>query len=105
MANYQRVNAQSLQYSAIITDPVSVDLSTGTVIVDYTDEAFYYIDVAVLNTGTFTLQNNQIHASGDLEINNTYVLNKTSPTGLATIFTEGTAIHGTGTIYGTGDIV
>jgi hypothetical protein len=105
MANYQQVSAEFLQYSAIITDPVSVDLSTGTVIVDYTDEAFYAIDVALLNTGTFTLQNNQIHVSSDLEINNTYILNKTSPTGLASIFTEGTPIYGTGTIYGTGDIV
>lgn len=94
----QRVSVQSLRYSAIITNPVFFDLSTGTILVDYTDEAVYYIDVLELTSNPFTLQSNQVHMSNNLQINADYNV-------IGTIYTEGTDIYGSGDLYGSGDIV
>jgi hypothetical protein len=98
MANYQRVSVQSLRYSAVITDPVEFDIASGTVIVDYTDAAFYYIDVLNPSATPFVLNANQVHLSNNLQVNADYNV-------IGTIYTEDSDIYGTGDIYGSGDVV
>lgn len=96
--NLQRVSVQSLRYSAIITDPVQFDIATGTVVVDYTDDAFYYIDVLNPSDTPFTLALNQVHLCNNLQVNADYNI-------IGTVYTESTDIYGSGNLYGSGDIV
>jgi hypothetical protein len=98
MANYRRVSAQILRYSTIITDPVEFDVASGTVVVDYTDAAFYIINDLNPSDTPFVLATNQVHVSNNLQINSNYDLR-------GTIYTEDSDIYGSGEIYGTGDIV
>lgn len=96
--NLQRISVQSLRYSAIITDPVVFDIASGTVIVDYTDKALYFIEALNPSDSPFVLNANQVHLSNDLLINADYNI-------IGTIYTEGTDICGSGDLYGSGDIV
>lgn len=96
--NLQRVSVQSLRYSAIITDPVEFNIASGTVIVDYTNDAFYYIDVLNPSSSPFVLAANQVHLCNNLQVNADYNV-------IGTIYTESTDIYGSGDLYGSGDIV
>ena len=96
--NLQRVSVQSLRYSAIITDPVEFDIATGTVVVDYTDDALYYIDALNPSNTPFILALNQVHLCNNLQVNADYNI-------IGTIYTEDTDIYGSGDLFGSGDIV
>lgn len=74
------------------------DISTGTIIVDYTDDAVYYIDALNPSSSPFVLAINQVHLCNNLQINADYNV-------IGTIYTESSDIYGSGDLYGSGDVV
>lgn len=94
----QRISTQSLGYSVIVTNPYFFDVAMGTIIVDYTDDAVYYIDALNPSNSLFILAANQIHVCNNLQINADYNV-------IGTIYSEGTDIYGSGDLFGSGDVV
>jgi len=95
----QRASVQSLRYSAIITNPVSFDPNTGSLFINYTNSGVYYIvDILNPSDSPFILAANQVHLCNNLQINADYNI-------IGSIFTEATDIYGTGSLFGTGDVL